>query len=415
MNKTSRKINNFQRLFRLFGTITLVALSLVSGPFVTGAKAEKFKIGGVVCFTGAFAQLGIGMRNGVELAIKDNGGKILDREVELMWADSEMKAMVGVEKTKKFIADGADLIYGAVSSGTTRAVSEVCLANKKLHLVTISTLPEITRKGHRYIFRTSPHQESEDIQAAEAFNAKKDLKSVYIFCHDYQVARDSAGRAAKWIREAGKKVYGPDPFPLDQTDFSVYIHKVIESKADAVGLWATGAANVNFIKQAAQFGLHKKIWIFGPVLVDSNDVLALKNIGLGMETSVRYSWNYDVPANKVFVEKFRKKYGRVPTAWEGEAYDGMSWFIKVVENTGSMDVDKWVDAFEGSVYKDSLKGTKTMRKCDHQAMQVGLWAKVVKQDKDPNYYLKVVKVFPPDKIYEPCPENPADWPSRRTK
>jgi len=89
--------------------------------------------------------------------------------------------------------------------------------------------------------------------------------------------------------------------------------------------------------------------------------------------------------------------------------------IKVAEETGSMDVEKWVDAFEGSVYKDSLKGTKTMRKCDHQAMQVGLWARDVKQDKAPKYYLKVVKVFPPDKIYEPCPKNSADWPSKRAK
>ncbi len=377
------------------------------------AQSEKFKIGGVLTFTGSFAPLGVGMRNGVLLAIKDVGGKILGREIELMWADDEMKTMVSVEKTKKFIADKANLIYGAVSSACTFAISDLCRSNKVLQLSTISTMPDITKKGHRYIFRTSIHQDAENYTTAKAVK-NKGFKSVYLFCHDYKVSRDAMAFFSDFFKENGIKVLGAVAYPLTQTEFSVYIHKAMESQAEAICILATGAANVNFIKQAAHFDLHKKAFIFGAVLLDDNDAAALGDIGLGMETSVRYSWNHDIPTNRIFVEKFKKEYGRVPTAWEGEAYDGMMWFLKIVRQTDSMDVEKWVEAFEKSTYPESIKGPRIMRECDHQALQSGLWARVVKTPDVPFHYLKVVNSLPQEEIFEACPKDPKDWPSRRT-
>jgi branched-chain amino acid transport system substrate-binding protein len=132
-----------------------------------------------------------------------------------------------------------------------------------------------------------------------------------------------------------------------------------------------------------------------------------------METGARYSCHYDIPVNRLFVEKFKKEYGTLPTAFAGESYDGLTWFTKVIEEIDSMSRERWVDAFEKSIYKESLKGTKIMRECDHQALQVGLWTRSVKTEKYPFYYLEVVKTYPHELLYEPCPKNPKDWPSKR--
>ena len=87
----------------------------------------------------------------------------------------------------------------------------------------------------------------------------------------------------------------------------------------------------------------------------------------------------------------------------GEAYDGMAWWLDVVEKTGTWDKEKWVDAMASSVRENSVEGRKEMRACDHQALQDGLWGEVVPgRDPNPALMMKIVKVYPPNLIFEPC-------------
>ena len=74
-----------------------------------------------------------------------------------------------------------------------------------------------------------------------------------------------------------------------------------------------------------------------------------------------------------------------------------------VDKTGTWDREKWVEAFAGSVRENSVEGKKSMRACDHQAMQNGLWG-VVEAGKPPQpaYVMDIVRVFPPDQVFEAC-------------
>ena len=67
---------------------------------------------------------------------------------------------------------------------------------------------------------------------------------------------------------------------------------------------------------------------------------------VGVKTVARYHFSYDTPANKRFVEAYRKKFNEWPNAYAGHAYDGLMWFFDVVEKSGSWDVEKWVADFE---------------------------------------------------------------------
>jgi branched-chain amino acid transport system substrate-binding protein len=124
---------------------------------------------------------------------------------------------------------------------------------------------------------------------------------------------------------------------------------------------------------------------------------------LGVNSGVRYHFTVENPANKKFVEAFRKKFNEFPSSAAGEAYDGMSWWLDVVEKTGSWDKEKWIDAFANSVRDTSVEGRKEMKACDHQARQDGLWGEVVNGKAPyPNYVMKIVKVYPPKDIFEEC-------------
>src|SRR5450631_43171 len=76
----------------------LAVLLVVAG--TPAAAQEKLKIGVIVTLSGPAAALGQQVRDGFALAIKDLGGKMAGREVEVVVADDELKPDGAVSQVK---------------------------------------------------------------------------------------------------------------------------------------------------------------------------------------------------------------------------------------------------------------------------------------------------------------------------
>src|SRR4051794_28044767 len=74
-----------------------VLLGAVGGPAVA---QEKVKIGVIVTLSGPAAGLGQQSRDGLQLAIKDLGGKMAGKDVEVIVVDDELKPDGAVTKAK---------------------------------------------------------------------------------------------------------------------------------------------------------------------------------------------------------------------------------------------------------------------------------------------------------------------------
>jgi ABC-type branched-subunit amino acid transport system substrate-binding protein len=382
-------------------TAAVVALLGIANAYA--ADPDTFHIGGVVSLSGTYGMFGDDMRKGVEIAIEQRGGKVLGKPIKVTWEDDETKPQPAVQKTTRLIADGAQMIFGAVSSSSTLAIMNIAKQRKIPHLVTISADDKITVPGgSRYTFRTS---NTLGMEQRMALNYSKDqkLKRVYGVVADYQATRDSWEWYRKEAEKAGIQIVGADFPPMGNRDFSSIVDKVSKSDADSVALFLTGSDAVTLVKQAGQVNLTKAKKIFGPVIADETMAAAVGPASIGVNSGVRYHYTIDQPSNKKFVEAYRKKYNEFPTMAAGEAYDGMAWWLDVVEKTGTWDKEKWVDAMANSVRDNSVEGRKEMRACDHQALQDGLWGEVVAgRDPNPALMMKIVKVYPPNQIFEPC-------------
>jgi branched-chain amino acid transport system substrate-binding protein len=271
------------------------------------------------------------------------------------------------------------------------------------HLVTISADDKITTAdSSRYTFRTSNTLGMEQ-RMALVFAKDKKLKRIYGVTADYQATRDSWEWFSNEAKKAGIEIVGEDFPPLGNRDYATIVDKVARSNADGVALFMTGADVIALTKQAGQVNLAANKTIFGPVIADEAMAAAVGPASVGVQSGVRYHFSLNNPANKAFVEAYRKKFNEYPTFAAGEAYDGMAWWLDVVDSTGSWDTDKWITAFEKSSRPNSVEGPKVMRACDHQATQVGLWGAVVKgQPGQPAYVMDIVKTFPADQLFEPC-------------
>jgi len=382
------------------GALALCALYAASAH---AADPDTFKIGGVVSLSGTYGIFGEDMRKGVTIAIEQRGGKVLGKPIQVTWEDDETKPQPAVQKTTRLISDGSQMIFGAVSSASTLAIMNIAKQRKIPHLVTMSADDKITVPGgSRYTFRTSNTLGMEQ-RMALAYTKEQKLKRIYGVTADYQATRDSWDWYRKEAEKAGVEIVGADFPPLGNRDYSSIADKIARSNADGVALFMTGSDAVTMVKQAGQIELGKTRRIFGPVIADETMAAGVGPTSVGVQSGVRYHFTVENDANKAFVEAFRKKYDEFPSAAAGEAYDGMSWWLDVVDKTGTWDREKWVEAFAGSVRENSVEGTKTMRACDHQAMQNGLWG-VVDAGKPPQpaYVMDIVRVFPPDQVFDAC-------------
>jgi len=379
------------------------ATLLLASAVQAQSKPDKFKIGGVVSLSGPYGLLGEDMRRGVQIAIEERQGKVLGVPIEVTWEDDETKPQPAVQKATKLVSEGAHMIFGALSSASTLAIMNITKQRKIPHLVTISADDKITLPGgSRYTFRTSNTLDMENRMALSYLQDKK-LKKLYAVAADYQATRDGWEWFRKQAEKNGVQITGEDFAPLGNRDFSSIVDKIAKSDADSVFLSLTGSDVVTFLKQAGQVNLGKTRVIFGPVVADETMAAGVGPASLGVNSGMRYLYSIDNPANRKFVEAYQKKYNAIPPVAGGEAYDGMSWWLDTVEKTASWDKEKWIDAFADSVRENSVEGRKTMRACDHQALQVGFWGEVVQgMPPAPALTMKITKVFPESRLFEAC-------------
>ena len=84
---------------------------------------DKVKVGVVLTLSGPSAVLGQQARNGLELALKDLGGKLGGREAELVVVDDELKPDVAVTKVKGLLErDKVDFVVGPIFSNVLQAI-----------------------------------------------------------------------------------------------------------------------------------------------------------------------------------------------------------------------------------------------------------------------------------------------------
>src|SRR5215470_17050041 len=103
---------------RLIVLATLMLLGASPAP-----AQDKLKVGVIATLSGPPAVLGQQLRNGFNLAVKNLGGKLGGREIEVIVADDELKPDVAVSKVKALTErDKVEFVVGPIFSNILAAI-----------------------------------------------------------------------------------------------------------------------------------------------------------------------------------------------------------------------------------------------------------------------------------------------------
>src|SRR5688500_10890816 len=328
------------------------AAALVAGPALA---QDKVRIGVVTTLTGPAAVLGQQLRDGFNLAVKDRGGKLGGREVEVVIADDELKPDVAVTKVKGLIErDKVDLMVGPVFSNVLQAMVKP-VSDAQVVLISPNAGPSsLAGKGCHPFFVATSYQNDQNHEVLGKVAQDRGYKKVYLLAPNYQAGKDSM---AGFRRHYKGEIVDESYVPLNNLDFQSELAKIASMSPDAIFTFMPGGMGVNLVKQYKQAGLTERIPFLSAFTVDESTLPAQQDAAIGMFGGMTWAPNTDNPQNKKFVADYEKTYNSVPGSYAMQAYDAALLIDSALKATGGKTDDK--DALRDALKKadfESLRG-----------------------------------------------------------
>lgn len=335
--------------------LTLAAAALLLGSAVNPAHAqEKIKLGVIVTLSGPAAALGQQVRDGFALAVKDLGGKMGGRDVEVVVVDDELKPDAAVTKVKGLMErDKVDFVVGPIFSNILQAIHRP-VTESKTFLISPNAGPStFAGKDCNPFFYVTSYQNDQVHEILGKVAQDRGYKRMYLMVPNYQAGKDSvAGFKLDYKGEIVEESY----MPLNTLDFQPELSKISSQKPDALFTFMPGGLGVNLVKQYRQAGLADAIPVLSAFTVDESTLPAQQDAAVGMFGGANWAPNLDNPQNKKFVAAYEAAYNGVPGTYAFQAYDA------------AMLIDSAVKAVKGDLSnKDAVAAA--LRKADFTSLR----------------------------------------------
>ena len=356
----------------------LLTRSLALGLAVSGAlgfasaQAEDLKIGMITTLSGGGSGLGIDVRDGFMLALKQSG----ETGIEVLVEDDGQKPDVAKQIADKFIQrDKVDILTGIIWSNLAMAVVPAALKDGVFYISPNAGPSALAGKlCHPHYFNVA-WQNDNLHEAMGGYVQDNGYKKPFILAPNYPAGQDALTGFKRYYTGArAGEVYTQ----LGQTDYAAEIAQIREADPDSIFFFLPGGMGIAFVKQYAQSGVG--VPLFGPAFSFDQGILgAVGDAALGVKNTSQWSKDLDNEANKVFVEGFQAEYGRLPSLYASQGYDTANLIIAAWKKTGGPGAD--ADAFQKALEEADFASTRGSFKFDatHHPIQDIYVREVVKE------------------------------------
>jgi branched-chain amino acid transport system substrate-binding protein len=333
-------------------TLTLACLGAF-GALSAQAADEPLRIGLIATYSGPYADYGRQFDAGVALYLKEHGGKIAGRPVEVIKKDTAGPAPDAAKRIAQelVVRDKVSVLTGLDFSPNAYAVAAIATQAKIPTLVMNAASSAITGSSP-YVARLSfTVQQVTDPMAR--WMVKQGVKEAYTVVADYASGTDAETAFKKAFAAAGGKVVGEVRTPMNNPDFSAYVQRIKDAKPQAVFFFfPSGVMPPAFLKVWKERGMEEagiKLYATGEATDDSY-LDATGDVALGLVTSHHYSYAHASPKNQKFVKDFAAEFGTRlrPSYFAVTAYDTMAAIdLALAKTRGDLAGDKFMEALKG--------------------------------------------------------------------
>ncbi len=310
-------------------------------------EVTKVKLGVSSPFTGDVAALGLGIKNGATLAIKqaneDPAVKELGLEFEGLFVDDAADPKTGVNAATQMTSDAKVIgIVGHLNSGVSIPTSAKYREAGLVQVSPASTNPQLTQQGFENVFRVCTIDSVQGSFAGDFAVDKLGAKNVAVISDSTPYGDGLADEFAKQLEAREGKVIAREKIQLKDQDFKALITKIQGQKPDMIyfGGMYTEAALIT--KQAKEAGL--KIPVMGGDGLYTQqfvDIAGAANAEGDFATSVGLPLELQ-PKGQDFKAAFEAEFpGTTIEAYDTYAYDATMVIIEAAKKVAAdMGADK---------------------------------------------------------------------------
>jgi branched-chain amino acid transport system substrate-binding protein len=334
--------------------LLLAMVALAASTAALHAEDNAVKIGVLNDQSSNFSAIGgTEVVKAVELAVKDFGGQVLGKPIEVVTADHQNRPDVALTISRQwFDQDGVDAIVDVANSAVSLGVNTLIGEKKKIGLFVSPVTDRMTEadcNGHVVAWA---YDLNSTVGTIIQGLLSQGNKSFFILSYDYEAGKAQEAAVESAVLAAGGTVVGKVRAPLNTADFSSYILQAQASKADAIMLTIGGADLISAIKQMQEFGVMSGGQKIGITFLHQADLRATgTDILKGVRTAAPWFWTQDEASEK-FGRRMEEITGDPPGWIAAGNYSAVTAYLKAVQKAGTDDPDAVLKAMRESNLDD---------------------------------------------------------------
>jgi branched-chain amino acid transport system substrate-binding protein len=349
-----------KKLVALLGVSTLaLALSVAA---TTAQDETVIKIASQSPLSGPQSSLGIGIRNGVELAIEQLSEPLAEAGfvVEYVPFDDQATPDVGVSNASQMVADAEIFaVIGHLNSGVAIPSSEVYDENDLVMISPANTNPLITDRELLTVNRVCGRDDLQGPTGANFASEELGVTSVYILHDTTAYGQGVAEFFQQAAEENGMEVLGFEGTE-EASNFDSLLQPVLALQPELIyfgGIYSQTGLFINQARAAGYEGL-----FMGPDGFDSTEFAELAgDAGIGTYyTSVAGPASI-YPNAAQFIEDYNEMFGEDPQPFSAQAYDATAIAIAAIEaivaEGGELTREAVAEAVRATADYEGLTGT----------------------------------------------------------
>lgn len=323
------------------------------------AQGQPVKIGLLATLEGPFAAGGADGMRGAELAVKQRGGTVAGRKIEIIKASSNANPDVAVNAARKLVEqDKVDILVGPLSGGEGIAIKDYSKTQPQTTFINGGSGAQATTlvnpSPNFFRFNTEGAQWMVGLGKAAM---DKGYKRTMVIAEDYAFPYSQVqGFMAEYCRLGGK-VPVKAWVPLGGKDYSSVIAR-IPKDVDALLVVLGGADAVNFLNQYEAAGGDKPM--MGGSITVSQDVLNYRGKRrdslVGTLSAGPLADSFDGADWKAFVADYQKNY---PVSAGGYPSPSLFAFVYYLNMKAALD---GLDAVKGDLSGNQAKFREALSK-----------------------------------------------------
>ena len=247
-------------------------------PLAASAQASEVVIGVIYPLSGSSAQIGVDAQKAFETAaeiinkdfdfklplakgegLQELGGA----KVKLVFADHQADPQKGRAETERLITqEKVCAVVGTYQSAVAVTVSQTCERYQIPFLSADNSSPSLHRRGLKYYFRASPHDEMFSKAMFDFFDARRKkgqkIETLSLFHEDTIFGTDSANAQTKLANERGYKIVSDIKYRANSPSLTAEVQQLKAADADVLMPSSYTTDAILLVKTMAELGYKPK-------------------------------------------------------------------------------------------------------------------------------------------------------------